>query len=88
MVLGLIHMMGGLTKSVTAILRQLIDAGTLSNFLQDLSLEDSTFNVMMIRIQPGEWRDVDAPRRKITDAFMPLPYKEPSGNINVFIRLL
>ena len=78
---GLIHMMGGLTKSVTAILRQLIDAGTLSNLPAGFKSRGLNIQRMDDPLQPGEWRDVDAPGGRLTDSFMTLPYKEPSGTL-------
>ena len=78
---GLIHMMGGLTKSVTAILRQLIDAGTLSNLPAGFKSRGLNIQKHDDPLQPGEWRDVDAPGGRLQDAFLPLPYKEPSGTL-------
>ena len=78
---GLIHMMGGLTKSVTAILRQLIDAGTSSNLPAGFKSRGLNIQRMDDPLQPGEWRDVDAPGGRLTDSFMTLPYKEPSGTL-------
>ena len=78
---GLIHMMGGLTKSVTAILRQLIDAGTLSNLPAGFKSRGLNIQRHDDPLQPGEWRDVDAPGGRLTDSFMTLPYKEPSGTL-------
>ena len=78
---GLIHMMGGLTKSVTAILRQLIDAGTLSNLPAGFKSRGLNIQRHDDPLQPGEWRDVDAPGGRLQDAFLPLPYKEPSGTL-------
>tara|TARA_R100000742_G_C4278400_1_gene101155 strand:+ start:696 stop:3044 length:2349 start_codon:yes stop_codon:yes gene_type:complete len=82
---GLIHMIGGLSKTATAALRQLLDAGTLSNL-------PAGFKSRGIRIrdddqpfQPGEFRDVDAPGGNIKDQFQILPFKEPS---NVLFQLL
>jgi hypothetical protein len=78
---GLIHMLGGLSKSATSILRQLIDAGTLANL-------PSGFKARGLRIRdddqplvPGEFRDVDAPAGDIASSLVPLPYKEPSGTL-------
>tara|TARA_R110001592_G_scaffold362778_2_gene678206 strand:- start:1399 stop:3864 length:2466 start_codon:yes stop_codon:yes gene_type:complete len=78
---GLIHMLGGLSKSATSILRQLIDAGTLANL-------PSGFKARGLRIRdddqplvPGEFRDVDAPAGDIAGSLVPLPYKEPSGTL-------
>jgi len=78
---GLIHLMGGLTKSVTALLRQLIDAGTLSNLPAGFKSRGLNIQRHDDPLQPGEWRDVDAPGGRLTDAFMPLPYKEPSATL-------
>ena len=85
---GLIHMMGGLTKSVTAILRQLIDAGTLSNLPAGFKSRGLNIQRHDDPLQPGEWRDVDAPGGRLTDAFMPLPYKEPSNTLTVLLASL
>ena len=85
---GLIHMMGGLTKSVTAILRQLIDAGTLSNLPAGFKSRGLNIQRHDDPIQPGEWRDVDVPGGRLTDAFMPLPYKEPSNTLTVLLASL
>ena len=85
---GLIHMMGGLTKSVTAILRQLIDAGTLSNLPAGFKSRGLNIQRHDDPLQPGEWRDVDAPGGRLTDAFMPLPYKEPSNTLTVLLGSL
>ena len=78
---GLIHMMGGLTKSVTSILRQLIDAGTLANLPAGFKARGLNIQRHDDPLQPGEWRDVDAPGGRLQDAFLPLPYKEPSGTL-------
>jgi hypothetical protein len=77
---GLVHLLGNLSRTSTAILRQLIDAGTLSNLpagfkAKGLRVEDQT------PIQPGEWRDVDVPGGDIASSLMPLPYKEPSATL-------
>ena len=85
---GLIHMMGGLTKSVTAILRQLIDAGTLSNLPAGFKSRGLNIQRHDDPLQPGEWRDVDAPGGRLTDAFMPLPYKDPSGTLTTLLGSL
>ena len=78
---GLIHMIGGLGRAATSILRQLIDAGTLANL-------PSGFKARGIRIRnddeplsPGEFRDIDAPGGSIRDSIIPLPFKEPSGTL-------
>ena len=82
---GLIHMIGGLTKSATAILRQLIDAGTLSNLPAGFKARGMRVQGEDEPLRPGEFRDVDVPGGTIRDALMPLPYKEPS---NVLTQLL
>ena len=78
---GLIHMIGGLGRAATSILRQLIDAGTLANL-------PSGFKARGIRVRnddepiaPGEFRDIDAPGGDIRNSIIPLPYKEPSGTL-------
>ena len=85
---GLIHMMGGLTKSVTALLRQLIDAGTLSNLPAGFKARGLNIQRHDDPLQPGEWRDVDAPGGRLQDAFLPLPYKEPSGTLTQLLGAL
>ena len=85
---GLIHMMGGLTRSVTAILRQLIDAGTLSNLPAGFKSRGLNIQRHDDPLQPGEWRDVDAPGGRLQDAFLPLPYKEPSGTLATLLGAL
>ena len=85
---GLIHMMGGLTKSVTSILRQLIDAGTLSNLPAGFKSRGLNIQRHDDPLQPGEWRDVDAPGGRLSDAFLPLPYKEPSGTLTTLLGAL
>ena len=82
---GLIHMIGGLTKSATSVLRQLIDAGTLSNLPAGFKARGMRVQGEDEPIRPGEFRDVDVPGGVIRDALMPLPYKEPS---NVLSQLL
>ena len=78
---GLIHMIGGLGRATTSILRQLIDSGTLANL-------PSGFKARGIRVRnedeplaPGEFRDIDAPGGDIRNSIIPLPYKEPSGTL-------
>ena len=85
---GLIHMMGGLTKSVTAILRQLIDAGTLANLPAGFKSRGLNIQKHDDPLQPGEWRDVDAPGGRLQDSFLPLPYKEPSGTLTALLGSL
>lgn len=76
--MGLIHLMGGLAKSATSILRQLIDAGTLSNLPGGLKTRGLRIKGDDRPIMPGEWRDVDIPGGQLKDSMFPLPYKEPS----------
>jgi chaperonin GroES len=85
---GLIHMIGGVTKSATAILRQLIDAGTLSNLPAGFKSRGLNIQRTDDPIQPGEWRDVDTPGGTIRDSFLPLPYKEPSATLSQLLGLL
>ena len=85
---GLIHMIGGVTKSATAILRQLIDAGTLSNLPAGFKSRGLNIQRTDDPIQPGEWRDVDTPGGTIRDSFLPLPYKEPSATLSTLLGLL
>ena len=76
---GLIHTLGGLTKSATSIMRQLIDAGTLSNLPAGFKARGMRITGDNTPIMPGEFRDVDVPAGTIKDSIVPLPYKEPSG---------
>lgn len=78
---GLIHMIGGLGRSSTAILRQLIDAGTLSNLPAGFKAKGIRVRDNDSPIQPGEWRDIDAPGMDLRNAIIPLPYKEPSATL-------
>ena len=75
---GLIHMIGGLSRTATTALRQLLDAGTLSNLPAGFKMRGIRIRDDAQSIQPGEFRDVDAPGGSLRDAFMPLPFKEPS----------
>ena len=74
---GLIHMLGGLSRTATSALRQLIDAGTLSNLPAGFKARGLRIRDDDSPIQPGEFRDVDAPGGAIRDGLMPLPYKGP-----------
>ena len=76
---GLIHMIGGIAKSATSILRQLVDAGTLSNLPGGLKSRGLRIKGDDTPISPGEFRDVDVPGGAIRDNITFLPYKEPSG---------
>jgi len=76
---GLIHLIGGLAKSATSILRQLVDAGTLSNLPAGLKARGMRIKGDDSPLMPGEFRDVDVPGGAIRDAITFIPYKEPSG---------
>jgi hypothetical protein len=78
---GLIHMIGGLSRTATSALRQLLDAGTLSNLPAGFKMRGIRIRDDAQSIQPGEFRDVDAPGGNLRDAFMTLPYKEPSATL-------
>ena len=82
---GLIHMIGGLSKTATAALRQLLDAGTLANLPAGFKSRGLRIRDDEQPFQPGEFRDVDAPGGNIKDQFQILPFKEPS---NVLMQLL
>jgi hypothetical protein len=75
---GLIHLIGGYAKSATMLVRQLVDAGTLSNLPGGLKSRGLRVKGDDTPIQPGEFRDVDVPSGSIRDNILPLPYKEPS----------
>jgi hypothetical protein len=75
---GLIHLIGGYAKSATMLIRQLVDAGTLSNLPGGLKARGLRIKGDDTPIQPGEFRDVDVPSGSIRDNILPLPYKEPS----------
>ena len=74
---GLIHMIGGLSRTATSALRQLLDAGTLSNLPAGFKMRGIRIRDDAQSIQPGEFRDVDAPGGNLRDSFMMLPFKEP-----------
>ena len=78
---GLIHMIGGLSRTATSALRQLLDAGTLSNLPAGFKQRGVRVRDEASPIQPGEFKDVDAPGGSLRDAFFPLPYKEPSPTL-------
>jgi hypothetical protein len=78
---GLIQMIGGLSRTATSALRQLLDAGTLSNLPAGFKQRGIRIRDDAQSIQPGEWRDVDAPSGNLRDSFMTLPYKEPSQTL-------
>jgi hypothetical protein len=83
--LGLIHIVGGYAKAGTSLIRQLVDAGTLSNLPGGLKTKGLRSKGDDTPIQPGEFRDVDVPSGAIKDNIMALPYKEPSQTL---LRLL
>ena len=78
---GLIHMIGGLSRTATAALRSLLDAGTFSNQPSGFKMRGIKLRDEAQPLQPGEFRDVDAPGGNLRDAFMPLPFKEPSQTL-------
>ncbi len=78
---GLLHMIGGLSRAATSILRQLIDAGTLSNLPGGFKARGVRIRNDDEPVNPGEFRDLDAPGGDIRNAIIPLPYKEPSGTL-------
>jgi hypothetical protein len=78
---GLIHMIGGLGRAATSILRQLIDAGTLANLPAGFKARGVRVRNNDEPLQPGEWRDIDTPGGSIRDSIIPLPYKEPSATL-------
>lgn len=78
---GLIHLVGAFAKSGTSIIRQLVDAGTLSNLPGGFKARGLRVKGDDTPIAPGEWRDVDVPSGSIRDNLLPLPYKEPSQTL-------
>ncbi len=78
---GLIHMIGGLTRTATSALRQLLDAGTLSNLPAGFKTRGLRVRDDAQPLQPGEFRDVDTPGGNLRDSFMTLPFKEPSPTL-------
>ena len=78
---GLVHMIGGLSRSATSLLRQLIDAGTFSNLPAGFKARGIRISDDDVPLQPGEFRDMDAPGGNLREAIMPLPYKEPSSTL-------
>jgi hypothetical protein len=79
--LGLIHIIGGYAKAGTSLIRQLVDAGTLSNLPGGLKSRGLRVKGDDTPIGPGEFRDVDVPSGSIRDNILPLPYKEPSQTL-------
>jgi hypothetical protein len=78
---GLIHMIGGLSRTATAALRQLLDAGTLSNLPAGFKMRGIRVRDEAQPLQPGEFRDVDAPGGNLRDAFMTLPFNGPNATL-------
>ena len=85
---GLTHMIGGLSKASTSILRQLIDAGTLANLPAGFKTRGIRIRDEDTPIQPGEFRDVDAPGGSLRESIQPLPFKEPSGTLLNLLNIL
>jgi hypothetical protein len=86
--LGLIHLIGGLSKAATSAMRQLLDAGTLSNLPAGFKAKGARIADTDNPIQPGEWRDIDAGGAELSASLMPLPYKEPSQTLFVLLGFL
>jgi hypothetical protein len=78
---GLIHMLGGLSRTATSVLRQLIDAGTLANLPAGFKARGMRIRDDDTPLQPGEFRDVDVTGTSIKESLLPLPYKEPSQTL-------
>jgi len=85
---GLIHMIGGLGKAATSILRQLIDAGTLSNLPAGFKARGIRIRNSDEPLAPGEFRDIDAPGGDIRNSIIPLPFKEPSATLGQLLGVL
>ena len=79
--LGFVHLIGGLSKTATAALRQLLDAGTLSNLPAGFKAKGARIADQDNPIQPGEWRDIDVGGAELQQNMLPLPYKEPSQTL-------
>ena len=85
---GLTHMIGSLSRSATSILRQLIDAGTLANLPAGFKARGIRIRNDDQPLQPGEFRDMDAPGGSLRDAFVSLPFKEPSATLLNLLAIL
>ena len=85
---GLTHMIGGIGRAATSILRQLIDAGTLANLPAGFKARGVRVTNNDEPLQPGEFRDIDTPGGNLRDALMPLPYKEPSATLAALLGSL
>jgi len=86
--LGFVHLIGSLSKGATAALRQLLDAGTLSNLPAGFKAKGARIADDDNPIQPGEWRDIDAGGAELSASLMPLPYKEPSQTLFALLGFL
>ena len=86
--LGLIHIIGGYARAGTSLIRQLVDAGTLSNLPGGLKSRGLRIKGDDTPIEPGEWKDVDVPSGSIRDNIMPLPYKEPSQTLLALLNTI
>ena len=84
--LGLIHIIGGYARAGTSLIRQLVDAGTLSNLPGGLKSRGLRIKGDDTPIQPGEFRDVDIPSGNVRDNILPLPYKEPSQTLMALLN--
>ena len=85
---GVLHLIGGLGRAATSILRQLIDSGTLANLPGGFKAKGMRVSRHDEPIQPGEWRDIDVPGGSIRDSLIPLPYKEPSSTLAALLGAL
>lgn len=79
--LGFLHLIGGLSKTASSALRQLVDSGTLSNLPAGFKAKGARIENDDVPISPGEWRDIDAGGMEISQSLLPLPYKEPSQTL-------
>jgi hypothetical protein len=86
--MGFVHMVGGLSKGATSALRQLLDAGTLSNLPAGFKAKGARIADNDSPIQPGEWRDIDAGGAELQASLLPLPYKEPSQALFALLGFL
>lgn len=85
---GLTHMLGGVGRAATSLMRQLIDAGTLANLPAGFKARGVRVSNHDEPLQPGEWRDIDTPGGNLRDALLPLPYKEPSATLAQLLGVL
>jgi len=85
---GLLHLIGASAKTATIILRQLIDAGTLNNIPSGLKAKGLRMKGDSSPIRPGEWREAEVSGMKLSESFMPLPYREPSSVLLALLQLV